>query len=618
VYRIYALTQEFGEGTSVPMSGGGGAGASPIAPDATWTDAMLGTASWTSPGGDYVPAQLSTVSMSNTGNQVFVSEPGFVATAQSWINTPASNFGIILIGDESAPCNSRRFGSKELGVAPVLSVTYSVPCVGPTAICQDIDVFLDASGNASISATDLDGGSTDDCSTGSLQFAASQTSFSCADVSSGSGGSGGLMITGVYDGPLTGGTPKGVELYAGSAIADLSNYGIGSANNGGGSDGEEFTFPSVAVPAGTFLYVTTDSALFNAFFGFDPDFVDGSMAINGDDAIELFQGGAVIDVFGDINVDGTGQPWEYQDGWAYRNNMQGTNAGVFTSTNWSYSGANALDGETSNSTAATPFPVASFLGGGAGVSVTLTVVDGLGNLDSCIAIVTVMDTIAPIPDLPQLSDLTSICPINPIAPTAMDNCGGSISGTTSSSFPITSSTTITWVFDDGNGNTTSQDQNVTVDGLELGVTIMAPSPTLMADATGVTYQWIDCSDNTPISGETSQSFTATVTGNYAVIIDNGTCSDTSMCVNVSLGGIEDQIDLGMTISPNPSTGIFKVSFENVVSGVINILDAKGRLIQAKELNGNTSIIDLTSVQSGLYFLNVLTEEGVSRTCLVKE
>ena len=44
-----------------------------------------------------------------------------------------------------------------------------------------------------------------------------------------------LIITAVFDGPLTGGTPKGVELYVVNNIADLSIYGLGAANNGGGT-----------------------------------------------------------------------------------------------------------------------------------------------------------------------------------------------------------------------------------------------------------------------------------------------------------------------------------------------------------------------------------------------
>jgi hypothetical protein len=613
VYRIYGLTQEFGEGTSVPMSGGGGAGATPVAPDATWTNAMLGTTPWTTQGGDFNSTALSAVSMTSSGNQVFASEPAFVSLVQSWINTPATNFGIILIGDETASCNARRFGSKELGIAPVLSVTYSLVCPGPSAICQDLDVFLDATGNASITATDLDGGSTDDCNTGSLQFSASQTSFSCSDISSGGAG---LLITGVYDGPLTGGTPKGVELYAGSEIADLSIYGIGSANNGGGTDGEEYTFPSVTVPAGSFLYVTTDAIQFNAFFGFAADFVDGSMAINGDDAIELFQNGSVIDVFGDINTDGTGELWEYQDGWAYRNNGQGANSGVFSSNNWTYSGVDALDGETSNFTAATPFPNGSFVAGGAGVPVTLTVVDGLGNIDSCVAIVTVMDTIAPVPDVVQLPDLSSSCPLTPTAPTATDECGGVITATTLSSFPITQNTVVMWTFDDGNGNQFTQDQFVEITGLDVSTTVV--DPMITANATGVTYQWIDCSDNSTISGETGQSFTPTTTGDYAVIITDGSCSDTSACVPILIGSVGELNVLGVSVAPNPSSGEFGISLENSLVGTVEVIDANGRLIQSHKLNGNELSINLKSAQSGLYFVNVITENGIARKRIVKE
>ncbi|MDJ0755358.1 MAG: ExeM/NucH family extracellular endonuclease [Ardenticatenaceae bacterium] len=169
-----------------------------------------------------------------------------------------------------------------------------------------------------------------------------------------------LIITGVIDGPLTGGVPKAVELYVVNNIADLSIYGLGSANNGGGSDGEEFTFPAVAATAGDFIYVASESTEFTNFFGFAPNYTSGAMAINGDDAVELFTSGAVSDVFGDINVDGTGQAWEYLDGWAYRNDATGPDGTTFTIGNWSFSGPNALDGETSNATAATPFPIGTY------------------------------------------------------------------------------------------------------------------------------------------------------------------------------------------------------------------------------------------------------------------
>ena len=168
-----------------------------------------------------------------------------------------------------------------------------------------------------------------------------------------------MIISGVIDGPLTGGVPKAIEFYVLEDITDLSVYGFGSANNGGGSDGEEFTFSGSAT-AGTFIYVASETTGFNDFFGFEPTFTSGAANINGDDAIELFFDGAVVDVFGDINTDGTGQPWEYMDGWAYRKDNTGPDGNTFVLGNWIFSSPNALDNETSNAEATTPFPLAAY------------------------------------------------------------------------------------------------------------------------------------------------------------------------------------------------------------------------------------------------------------------
>ena len=122
----------------------------------------------------------------------------------------------------------------------------------------------------------------------------------------------------------------------------------------------------MAASAGDFIYVASEASGFTSFFGFAPDYTSGALSINGDDAIELFKNGAVADVFGDINLDGTGEPWDYQDGWAYRVNGTGPDGSAFAIGNWNFSGPNALDGETSNATAATPFPIGTYTGDGGG------------------------------------------------------------------------------------------------------------------------------------------------------------------------------------------------------------------------------------------------------------
>jgi predicted extracellular nuclease len=169
-----------------------------------------------------------------------------------------------------------------------------------------------------------------------------------------------LVITGVIDATLSGGTPKALELFVVNDIPDLSVCGIGSANNGGGTDGQEFTFEAASATAGSYLYVATEIDNFAIYMGFEPTHVTGIMAINGDDGVELFCNGAVVDTFGDINVDGNGTAWEYLDGWAYRNADTGPDGGAFVIANWIFSGANALDGEASNDSAASKFPIKTF------------------------------------------------------------------------------------------------------------------------------------------------------------------------------------------------------------------------------------------------------------------
>ncbi len=158
---------------------------------------------------------------------------------------------------------------------------------------------------------------------------------------------GNLYIGGVIDATLTGGVPKGVQICASANVADISIYGLGSANNGGGTDGEEFTFPAGSLDAGQCIWVASEATNFTTWFGFAPCFTSGAMGINGDDAIELFCNGAVTDLFGDPGTDGNGECWEYLDGWGV-NNTGAANGGTFDCADWTFSGPNALDGQSSN------------------------------------------------------------------------------------------------------------------------------------------------------------------------------------------------------------------------------------------------------------------------------
>ncbi len=172
---------------------------------------------------------------------------------------------------------------------------------------------------------------------------------------------GDLILVGLLDGPFSG-APKFAELYVVNDIPDLSIYGLGSANNGQGTDSVEWAFPAEAAMAGSTIYVVNDAVEFTNFMGFNATYEDGGAAcsFNGDDTFEVFENGVVIDVIGFIDVDGSDQTWEYLDGWVKRKNGTGPGGTTFVENEWDYSGINVFDGQTSNATSPTPYPTAAY------------------------------------------------------------------------------------------------------------------------------------------------------------------------------------------------------------------------------------------------------------------
>lgn len=248
--------------------------------------------------------------------------------------------------------------------------------------------------------------------------------------------------------------------------------------------------------------------------------------------------------------------------------------------------------------------------------ITWTYTDGNGNTTTQTQTVTISDTEAPVLDAASLPDLEGCLSVAPsTTPTATDNCAGSISGTPSVAFPITTPglTVVTWTFADGNGNSVTQTQNVTVNTVDNSTTLSGA--TITANLAGASYQWINCETNNPISGETNQSYTATVTGDYAVIVYDGTCTDTSACVLVDFTGVDELNSQLITIYPNPTTkGTFTVQFDGNVEDIV-LIDALGRSVDVK-IDLTTGKVDGSSLAPGKYMVKVITSTAIYTKSLV--
>jgi hypothetical protein len=126
---LHRVLADWGEGTSNP-SGNGGMGAPATSGDATWLHRSFNTVLWTNAGGDLNGTASSSVLVQGTGSYTWPSTSSMVSDVQNWLNNASSNFGWVLIGDESQPHTAKRFDSRENSTAaarPRLTVTYNPP-----------------------------------------------------------------------------------------------------------------------------------------------------------------------------------------------------------------------------------------------------------------------------------------------------------------------------------------------------------------------------------------------------------------------------------------------------------------------------------------------------------
>ncbi len=154
---LYQVSKAWGEGPTV-SAGGGGTGGVVQPGDATWIHTFYPDSFWSNPGGDYDPLNLATTNVNTTGFYVWTS-PALTATVESWLQYPATNHGLILIGDESVYPNAKRFASRE-NINPLhrprLIITYTLACdpadepvitTDSTSYCEGDSVFFTVSGN---------------------------------------------------------------------------------------------------------------------------------------------------------------------------------------------------------------------------------------------------------------------------------------------------------------------------------------------------------------------------------------------------------------------------------------------------------------------------------------
>ncbi len=273
-------------------------------------------------------------------------------------------------------------------------------------------------------------------------------------------------------------------------------------------------------------------------------------------------------------------------------------------------------------------------------SITWTFTDESGKSTTQEQTVIITDDIAPVPDVDELSDITDECSvIVEEIPTATDNCTGTINGTTTDPLEYSEqgTYTITWLFEDENGNSTSQEQtiviedvtNPTVSCIENKVKEISGNETVYV-VTGDELDIEIVDDNCEIDS-VSNDFNnletldgaefpiGTTTVIWTVVDMAGNNNECSFDVTVTnTTGVNSLQEAGFTIYPNPVSDKLSVVSDNKLPKDINIYDLTGKIMYSNKNIEGTEKIDFSQFNSGVYIISIKTDNSIFTRKILKK
>ena len=160
--------------------------------------------------------------------------------------------------------------------------------------------------------------------------------------------------------------------------------------------------------------------------------------------------------------------------------------------------------------------------------------------------------------------------------------------------------------------------------LDLKIISIDPSVTnseekFKASYDGANYQWINCATSEAIEGETSQYFTATENGDYAVIITDGECVDTSLCYSATGVGI---MDLNGNVNqfktyPNPvsKNGTLNIEGDFGKNDRLVIFGINGNIVYQESILNDIEKIHLSpqanNMKEGVYIIQIISNQNIT-------
>jgi hypothetical protein len=245
--------------------------------------------------------------------------------------------------------------------------------------------------------------------------------------------------------------------------------------------------------------------------------------------------------------------------------------------------------------------------------------DGDESSFTIVLIASSVDQTAPVATVNSLPVLNGECSVTATIPSATDNCSGMLTATTSDplSYTVAGTYTIHWIYTDGAGNVSTQNQQVSVTGDLTAPEISCPGD-LLSNIPEVNYSLPTATDNCsspmvilqsgPASGGTFPEGTTTVT--YTATDAAGNITSCSFTVTINTSGIAENETAAISLYPNPASDAVTVTTTGQFDHVL-VYDSKGSLAAAFPLLGTSNVIRVDGLETGMYYMTFNGPDAVA-------
>jgi hypothetical protein len=162
------------------------------------------------------------------------------------------------------------------------------------------------------------------------------------------------------------------------------------------------------------------------------------------------------------------------------------------------------------------------------------------------------------------------------------------------------------VLSTSNGCDSTVTLNLTITNSPSAVVTSPDGITLNANVVpNASYQWIYCSDITPVTNQTQSQFIPQINGLYAVVVTNSCGSDTSECANVNTIGLSELDFSGISLYPNPAFDKISIGLNGEMTPrMLTVYDVQGRLLRNEVIENVSFDLSIPELSQGSYILKI--------------